>query len=360
MSELPKDLVEQIAAAVAAKLGTSQPPPKLAFPTIREVFEAYEERRRHERSWGAIRVKIIPAVRRLGDMPANELTPKRWAQHRAARLKEPARKGNPPSVTTLNLELGCTKTMLSWAAADEQGLILVNPLRDAKRDKQKPPRRTWLSEQDLQRLLSARMPRDQGARTMFHAFVLVQADTGLRFNEARRLRRDRLKEIDDDGACVAEIPETKNGKPHVVGLTPRALTALERIPICLGSPYFFANPNNRKLFCRSTMWRWFRMAAESAGLDDIVAEGEIRVRCHDLRRSAASNAHNRGATLLEVQDMLNHSSPDITSQYVQRTQSNAIRIAHLMADGAAKEGRRGPARAAMGPSSTPEKKLNPG
>ena len=349
MAELAPELVEQIAAAVAARLGGAAPRTAV---TLRQVYEAYEEIRRGERCWIYLRAKLAPLVRLLGDLPAQDLTPKRWAGFRAARLRETARKDQPPSVATLNLELARAKTMLSWAAEEEQGFISVNPLREAKRQKQKPPRRTWLTEDDLQRLLGAG-PRGRRARQMFRAWVLIQADTGLRFNEARKIRRDRVREV-DDGGCIAHIPDTKNGRAHVVGLTQRAWEALQAIPQCLGSPYYFANPNNRgKLYCVSTMWRWFRMAAEACQLDSVVADGEIRVRPHDLRRSAATNAHNRGASLLEVQDMLNHSNPGITSQYVQRTQANAIKIARLMSDGAERE-RRGPQRAA--PSAPHEKK----
>jgi integrase len=248
--------------------------------------------------------------------------------------------------------------MLSWATEDEQGFIAINPLREARRQKQAPPRRTWLTEQDLQRVLAARYPATHRPRTAFRAFVLLQADTGLRFNEARKLRRDRIEET-DDGHGIAHIPDTKNGKPHMVGITPRVFEALDAIPLCLGTPFYFANPENRgRIYSVSTMWRWFRAAADAAGIDNIVADGEVRVRCHDLRRSAATNAHNRGASLLEVQDMLNHSNPGITSQYVQRTPANAVRIAKLMAQGALKEQRRGPQRSQTDVPASLDKKGN--
>lgn len=359
MAELSPEEVARLAEAIAARMAQAVPAPK-PCATIAEIFKAYENHRRNDHSWIVIRDRLRPLVRLLGDLPADQLTPKKWAQHRAVRLQEVARKDQPPSGATLNLELSRAKTMLSWAVEDEQGFLTINPLREAKRQKQKPPRRTWLAEGDLQRVLASRCPVTPRARVMFRAHVLLQADTGLRFNEARTLRRDRVVEV-DDGGYLAHIPDTKNGRAHSVGLTPRIWSALSDIPVCLGSPFFFANPDNRgRLFSESSMWRWFRDAAEAAGVDALVADGEIRVRPHDLRRSAATNAHNRGATLLEVQDMLNHSNPGITSQYVQRTQANAVRIAQLMADGAAKEQRRGPLRAQPTAHSSLEKKNNPG
>lgn len=330
-----------VVADQARALAGLAPPDAVNSLPLGEVFAAYEVHRGKDHSWIVIRDRLRPLVRRLGDLPCGLLTPKRWAEHRRARMKEVMFRGTGPNATTLNIELSRAKTMLKWAAQEEQGFVSFNPLRDAKREKQKPPRRTWLTEADLQRLLKAEQPLQDRARAMFRAFLLTAADTGLRFDEVRTLRRDRISRI--DGAIVVQIPDTKNRKAHLAGLTSRAWEALSEIPHC-GSEFYFGNHHRSgRLFSESSVWRWFRLAAEDVDLDSIVATGEVRVRIHDLRRSAASNAHNRGASLLEVQDMLNHSNPGITAQYVQRTNANAIRVAKLMERGARKE-RRGPRR----------------
>lgn len=330
-----------VIADQARALAGLAPPDAVNSLPLREVFAAYEVHRGRDHSWIVIRDRLRPLVRRLGDLPCGLLTPKRWAEHRRARTKEIMYRGTGPNATTLNIELSRTKTMLKWAAQEEQGFVSFNPLRDAKREKQKPPRRTWLTEADLQRLLKADQPLQERARAMFHAFLLTAADTGLRFDEVRTLRRDRISRV--DGAVVVQIPDTKNRKAHLAGLTSRAWEALSEIPRC-GSEFFFGNHYRAgRLYSESSVWRWFRLAAEDVDLDSIVAAGEVRVRIHDLRRSAASNAHNRGATLLEVQDLLNHSNPGITAQYVQRTNANAIKVARLMERGAEIE-RRGPRR----------------
>lgn len=325
--------------------------PATSSSTIRQIFDAYRDHRRRDHSWGVIEDRLLPLVRRLGDLPAIHLTPKKWAEHRRARAKEPLSQDRPeklPSAATLNLELARAKTMLTWAAEEEQGFIPSNPLRDAKREKPKPPRKTWLPEPDIQRLLSAPKPKMPRARKMLKAFVLIKADTGLRFNEVRKIRRDRIRILGPD-EIIADIPETKNGNSHLVGLTLRDYEALEELPQHLTSPHYFVNEDRRgSLFAESTMWRWFRDACESSGVDALVAEGEVRVRPHDMRRSAATNAHNRGASLLDVQDMLNHKSPAVTAQYVQRSQANAVKIAKLMQTKAEEEqeaARVGPQRA---------------
>jgi integrase len=257
-------------------------------------------------------------------------------------------KGRPPAETTLNIELGCAKVMLEWGV--DHGYLSHNPLRKTRRAKTKGPRKTWLRESDLQRLLDAPEPKGRVQRLTLRAFILVIFDTGLRFEEARRLRRDRARERDEfdeitgDSAIgwVVDIDETKNRKAHTVGLTPRAWDALHALGEVPGSPYFFTRPETKALWGERTIRWWFRRACEESGVDALVAEGEIQVRPHDGRRSAATNAHNRGGSLLEVQRMLNHTSPAITAQYVQQNEANAIRMARIMEDGAARERRRRP------------------
>ena len=46
------------------------------------------------------------------------------------------------------------------------------------------------------------------------------------------------------------------------------------------------------------------------------AEGDDRLGCHDLRRTAARNAFDNGASLLKVQRMLGHADPKTTAGYI--------------------------------------------
>src|SRR3954463_11100284 len=68
--------------------------------TLRQVFEAYEDHRRGGHSWSNTRTRLLPPVPLRGDMPADQLPPREWADHRRARLKEPVRKGKPPAPKT--------------------------------------------------------------------------------------------------------------------------------------------------------------------------------------------------------------------------------------------------------------------
>jgi integrase len=52
----------------------------------------------------------------------------------------------------------------------------------------------------------------------------------------------------------------------------------------------------------------------AAGLSP--ATGSKRLSAHDLRRTAARNAHDNGASLLKVQAMLGHADPKTTALYI--------------------------------------------
>lgn len=328
--------------------------PKRAAVRVAELHADYRKARAHEHSWRTIQDKLAPLVRLAGTEAASDLTPVRWEKHRQQRRTEVMdygrSKGKPPAESTLNIELACAKVMLEWAV--EHSYLEHNPLRKTRRSKQKGKRKTWLREPDLQRLLMSPVPIGREQRLAFTAFVLGLFDCGLRFNEVRRLRRDRVRareEFDEltgdaDAGWMIDIDETKNSRAHTVGLTARFKAALDAIPEVDGSPFYFCRRETKQLWGERTIRWWFRRACEESKVDALVADGEVRVRPHDGRRSAATNAHNRGGTLLEIQHMLNHSSPAITADYVQQNESNALRMARIIEEGAARERRRKPAQ----------------
>lgn len=331
-------------------------------PTIREVHDAYAvsdaetadgtRRRCDTATWkNTTRARLEPLVRLLGDLPAIQLGPRRWKQHVRARQQEAKRVGvGAPAPATLRLELAVAKAMLGWASAEDTGMLKFNPLARARLGKA-PRRRTWLNEQQVAHLVATDWTEDAWKRDVVRAFTLGSADNGPRSTEVRLWRRDRVTVV--DGHAVMAMDRTKGGEPHTVALTARTWEALERLPEVPGSPFFFANPRPSprgkvgRPIGRVTIWKWFRAAVEAAGLDTVAADGELRVRPHALRRSAATNAHARGASLQDVQEMLAHANISTTAGYVQRTPASAIKMARLMETGAAAEmegARRGPQR----------------
>lgn len=61
-----------------------------------------------------------------------------------------------------------------------------------------------------------------------------------------------------------------------------------------------------------------------AGLED--------VRMHDLRHSFASFLINSGCSLYEVQRILGHHDPKVTTRYAHLTQDSLLKAANIVAD----------------------------
>jgi integrase len=248
--------------------------------------------------------------------------------------------------------------LLKWAVANS--LLEANPLAAAKSTRELSARETWLTEDDVDKLLAAAdQVRDHRVcvrRTteyrgkILRAFILCCVDSGLRKNEARVLRRDR---IGPDGVVELLARQTKSRRRRIIALTPRTLAAISALPteyrhtsksarnwqVSWGhQPYIFINPERGDLLSDRTLWHWFRQAVEIAGLDARCAEGDVRLRVHDLRHSAASIADAKGAQATAIRDMLGHTNLGITERYLHRNRAKgAVELARLMGN-PAKEG----------------------
>lgn len=119
------------------------------------------------------------------------------------------------------------------------------------------------------------------------ALVMIAAYSGMRW----QAEIYPLTQADITGGLF-RLGDTKNGKPHVVPIHPKLRGYLKHIP-------FKSNTY--------ALWKGFRRAADKAGLPGF--------RLHDLRHSFASTLLERGATLAEVGELLNHSSPLATKRY---------------------------------------------
>jgi integrase len=226
-------------------------------------------------------------------------------------------------------------------------LLPSNPLEGARRERCRAHRETFITEGELGRLLKV-------MNEPMRAMTLVCIDAGLRFNECRLMQREW---VSPDG--VVRIPGaiTKTRKGRAVKLTKRALDALNALPTVEGSPKYFVTYRRRtgdgarwalkygsrlgpkvvKLYSERRFRSWFRTACLATGVDAVVARGDVRLRIHDLRHSAATAALRRGASLVAVKGMLGHSNLSITSRYLHTDDAEVSGIARLMEQGAAAE-----------------------
>ena len=138
-------------------------------------------------------------------------------------------------------------------------------------------------------------------------FIRLGLNTGCRKNEMLMLSWDR---VDLRGNRLFLEPEhTKSGKRRVVPLNEEARKALLgrarfRAEFCPGSPWVFAHKNGERV---QYMQNGFQGACKRAGIEQF--------RVHDLRHTCASWMVQQGVPLLEVRDVLGHSTIEMTERY---------------------------------------------
>lgn len=119
-------------------------------------------------------------------------------------------------------------------------------------------------------------------------YVYLTLFTGLRRNECRELRRSQI----DLPGGVLSIPDTKNGKPHSLPITPTMQTILERR--CAG-----LTPDD-ELFKGVSAEHISNMAARV---------GAPRFMLHDLRKLVATVGEKQGLSAAVLRRILNHTAP---------------------------------------------------
>lgn len=118
-------------------------------------------------------------------------------------------------------------------------------------------------------------------------FLYLTLYTGLRRNECRELRREQIDLV----AGFLSVPETKNGKPHSLPITPAMRAILERR--CVG-----LQPRD-DLFAGVSAGHLSKMAARA---------GSPAFMLHDLRKLVATVGERMGVGDAVLRRILNHTA----------------------------------------------------
>jgi len=126
--------------------------------------------------------------------------------------------------------------------------------------------------------------------------------TGSRLNEALGAQWDQI----DLAQRVWRIPasNSKSKRMRPVPLNETALEVLEQVQ-GRHPQWVFVNPRSRTRF-KTLHGAWYEIREEA---------GMPWLRIHDLRHTYASLLVNSGRSLYEVQNLLGHSSPQVTQRY---------------------------------------------
>ncbi|KAB2906570.1 MAG: site-specific integrase [Burkholderiaceae bacterium] len=158
----------------------------------------------------------------------------------------------------------------------------------------------YLSDEEAQRLVRV-LTTDLAFGASY--ILLFLLSTGARLNEAMQAKWEQV----DLEKGVWRIPATnsKSKKTRSVPLNDSAKWVLGQLWTQGMHPYLFVNKATNKPFVTITR-AWYRLRAK-AGIEGL--------RIHDLRHSFASFLVNGGRSLYEVQQILGHSDPKVTTRY---------------------------------------------
>ena len=211
------------------------------------------------------------------------------------------------------------KTASEWGQFENFNSVVhnLNPLRTGQLTQR------FLSEEEIAVVLEL---CSHSKHPFLKYFVELLLLTGARSGEASNaLWRD----IDFTNA-IWTVPKSKSGKTRFIYLNEPALelfVSIQKQAADIGLSTskncpVFTNPHTQKPY-KGFHLAWYEVR-KAAGLDD--------VRIHDLRHTYASLLVNKGVSLYEVQQLLGHSSPQMTQRYAHFANKTLLTRSGIVGD----------------------------
>ncbi len=283
-------------------------------PTFGEFAVRYmTHARSHKRSWkdddGWLRNWLLPSFSKR----ALDAVTTRDVSRLHTRVKEER------SVVAANRVLALTKHLYNLAV--QWGEVRLNPALGIKLFRE-VPRARFLDPGEVKRLVAA---LDQEPNRTIAIYFVVLLLTGCRRSEAMQATWGEI----DFGRRLWTVPasRSKSGRARHIHLSDAAVKVLQTLPGPDRGLYVFPGRRHGKPLNNPTK-NWAE-ACKKAGLDGL--------RIHDLRHSFASILATNGRSLVEIQHLLGHQSPVMTSRYSHFTNGallDAANVAGLAVDNA--------------------------
>ena len=209
---------------------------------------------------------------------------------------------------------------------NDEGMGLTNPITKVSIRLPKPlPRH--LNDQDVERFLS--VIQDARDRAMF----ILMLRCGLRVEEVSRLTTDAI-ELSRRRLFIAR---GKGGKDRIVYLSDDARSALESYLVARSS-------NARSVFLvrkGPLTGKPISVRGIQKRIEYYATKSKVKVSCHKLRHTMATQLLNADANLVTIQDLLGHGQITTTQRYcwvsnlkVQRDYYKAIEVVVQRTSGA--------------------------
>lgn len=149
----------------------------------------------------------------------------------------------------------------------------------------------------------------------------------LRISDLLAIKTNQIDESFNTGEFAIIEGKTKKGK--VITLTPHAIKILNEMrteyPYAV---YLFESRHGgkRRPLSRKTIWRWM----DEVEIDVIKFRrsigrlGGVNLGTHSLRKSGSRLRQQAGVSLEEIQQLLNHSKPETTINYIDNNAEDLV------------------------------------
>lgn len=257
--------------------------------TLRQGVEAFitQYAKPRNRSWKeADRILRRELVSRYGERDIRQMTRADVLEAADAAIERGA-------LYQANRIVSNSRKLFNWFI--ERGMIDHHPLLGIRLPMREHSRDRVLSPDEIQRLVQACRSQPYP----FGPYTLMLLITAQRRGEVANMR---WSEIDYD-ALTWEIPasRSKNGKPHLVPLSPLAVTILKEMPRFVDSDLVFTTTGYSPI---SGITKMLQRQQEASRTKDW--------RLHDLRRTAATEMAKMSIPPHVVEKILNHISGTIS------------------------------------------------
>ena len=199
--------------------------------------------------------------------------------------------------------LSTMRGLFNWAV--DTDLVRTDPTQGITANKSKKPKSggfpVW-TDDDIA-MFERRWPRGTRERVMFDVFLY----TGLRRGDAAVVGKQHVRN------GVISIETEKTGMWVTIPILPELQATLDAGPT--GDLAFIANASNGNPLTKESLGNLFAEACKAAG---------VRKSAHGLRKAAATNAANHGATVAELEAIFGWAGGQMASLYTRSANRRAL------------------------------------
>jgi len=243
---------------------------------------------------------------RLGSYALVHITPDLIGKERQLLTDEVLPAGDRRNPSTINRYIAVLSSSLGHAAKQLRW-IHENPCSRILKLKESSGRDRILTEEEIEKLLAACKKSKQ---EYLYCIVLIALTTGARKGEILGLEWSWL----DLEKGIAALKETKNGKPRSVSISEPVLQELQKLFVLRDEkkPLVFAS---KTVFGQIDIKKSWMEALKRAHIEDY--------RFHDLRHQFCTFAAGMGASNIELQSAMGHSTLQMLLRYTSLDAKNS-------------------------------------